>query len=73
MAGLEELSRAELIELASSQARRIGELEAENAELGKRLERLERLVSRNSGNSSMPPSADDAPSKTLMCAVSGDG
>jgi hypothetical protein len=37
VAGLEELSRAELIELASGQARRIGELEAENAELGKRL------------------------------------
>jgi transposase len=64
VAGLEELSRAELIELASGQARRIGELEAENAELGKRLERLERLVSRNSGNSSMPPSSDEAPGKT---------
>ena len=57
MAGLEELSRAELIELAESQARRISELE-------QRLERLERQVSRNSGNSSMPPSSDEALGKT---------
>jgi transposase len=46
------------------------ELKAENAELKARLTdqaekiaRLERLVSRNSGNSSMPPSADDQPGK----------
>jgi hypothetical protein len=46
------------------------ELKAENAELKARLAdqaekiaRLERLVSRNSGNSSMPPSADDQPGK----------
>jgi transposase len=57
VAGLEELSREELIELASSQARRIDELE-------QRVARLERLVSRNSGNSSMPPSSDEAPGKT---------
>jgi transposase len=57
VAGLEELSRAELLELAESQARRISELE-------QRLQRLERQVSRNSGNSSMPPSSDQAPGKT---------
>jgi hypothetical protein len=57
VAGLDELSRAELIELAEGQARRISELE-------QRLERLERQVSRNSGNSSMPPSSDEAPGKT---------
>ena len=33
------------------------------AELKERVARLERLVSRNSGNSSMPPSADDLPGK----------
>jgi len=33
-------------------------LRAENAELGRRLARLERIVSRNSGNSSLPPSSD---------------
>ena len=36
----------------------IGALRAENAELGRRLARLERIVSRNSGNSSLPPSSD---------------
>jgi transposase len=34
-------------------------LRAENAELARRLARLERIVSRNSGNSSLPPSSDD--------------
>src|SRR6266851_4671656 len=52
------------------QARVIGLLAAENArlagqvaDLAARLERLERLASRNSGNSSMPPSADDLPGR----------
>ncbi|MGN1286849.1 MAG: aromatic-ring-hydroxylating dioxygenase subunit beta, partial [Bradyrhizobium sp.] len=31
--------------------------------LEERIARLERLISRNSGNSSMPPSADDLPGK----------
>jgi hypothetical protein len=39
------------------------ELKAENAELAERVARLERLISRNSGNSSMPPSTDDLPGK----------
>jgi len=39
-------------------------LEARISEPGDRLARLERAVSRNSGNSSMPPSADDLPGKT---------
>ena len=47
-------ARAEHI---AAQARRIEELEA-------RLARLEHLLSRNSGNSSMPPSKDDDPGKT---------
>lgn len=64
MPGPDELSREELIELVGSQARRIGELEAANASLSERLERLERRVSRNSGNSSMPPSSDDTPGTT---------
>src|SRR5712691_9674709 len=53
------------------QARVIGGLAAENARLAgqvaglaARVERLERLASRNSGNSSMPPSADDLPGRT---------
>ena len=34
-----------------------------NAELAERVARLERLISRTSGNSSMPPSTDDLPGK----------
>lgn len=41
------------------QARAIEELTAANARLVERVTQLERLVSRNSGNSSMPPSSDD--------------
>jgi transposase len=33
-------------------------------ELARRVARLERLISRNSGNSSFPPSADDLPGRT---------
>jgi Family of unknown function (DUF6444) len=43
---------------------RNGELAGRAAELKERLARLERAVSQNSGNSSMPPSADDLPGKT---------
>ncbi|MGH3260277.1 MAG: IS66 family transposase [Streptosporangiaceae bacterium] len=41
----------------------IAELRAQNAELAEKMARLERLISRNSGNSSMPPSSDDRPGK----------
>src|SRR5512135_8094 len=41
----------------------IAVLTVQNAELAERVARLERLVSRNSGNSSMPPSTDDLPGK----------
>jgi len=37
--------------------------DAKIAELEDRVARLERLISRNSGNSSMPPSADDMPGR----------
>jgi transposase len=39
-------------------------LRAKNEDLTGRLARLERLISRNSGNSSMPPSLDDLPGRT---------
>jgi transposase len=39
--------------------REIAALREENAELARRVARLERLMSRNSGNSSLPPSSDD--------------
>jgi hypothetical protein len=45
-------------------AGRVADLEAVNAQLLARVERLERLVSRNSGNSSFPPSMDDQPGRT---------
>jgi transposase len=44
--------------------KRNAELTAQVADLSERLARLERAVSRNSGNSGMPPSADDLPGKT---------
>ena len=45
-------------------AARVAELEAANAELSVRVARLERAASRNSGNSSLPPSLDDQPGRT---------
>lgn len=39
------------------------ELRAQLAEQAAKLARLARLISRNSGNSSVPPSADDQPGK----------
>ena len=53
--------QAQLIEVLA--ARNAG-LEARVGETEERLARLERAVSRNSGNSSMPPSADDLPGRT---------
>ncbi len=50
--------------MVREQARELTQLRAENAELRARLDRLERLLSRNSGNSSMPPSTDDLPGRT---------
>ncbi len=64
MAGYEPLSRDELLALLAERDARIAQLEAENAELARRVARLERLISRNSGNSSMPPSGDDLPGHT---------
>ncbi|WP_261563401.1 IS66 family transposase [Frankia tisae] len=53
MSGTEELSREELVALVAAQAEAIEVLRARVAE-------LERRLSRHSGNSSMPPSIDDA-------------
>lgn len=66
VAGLEELSREDLVALVRAQAERIAELEEANKELAGRLARLEHLLSRNSGNSSMPPSRDDDPGKSAL-------
>jgi transposase len=56
VAGYEQLSRDELLRALAERDRLIGDLREQVA-------RLERLVSRNSGNSSMPPSTDDLPGK----------
>jgi hypothetical protein len=55
----------------SSLADRVAQLEAANADLSQRLARLERAVSRNSGNSSMAPSADDLSGRTSPGGVFG--
>ena len=49
--------------LIAAQAGRIAVLEALVADLRERLEASERAGSRNSGNSSMPPSLDDVPGR----------
>jgi len=71
---LEALSREELIALARRQDAQITTLATQLAELmGKfeeqaaELERLRHLLSRNSFNSSLPPSKDDGPGQTPRC------
>jgi hypothetical protein len=61
--------RAENAELKAENA----ELRAQITELAERVARLERLISRNSGNSSMAPSADDLPGKTPPAPKPGRG
>ncbi len=51
--------------LIREQAERIAALEAMVADLRERLEAAERAGSRNSGNSSMPPSSDDLPGRKM--------
>jgi transposase len=58
------MSRDELIGLVGEQARQICALRAMNEDLVAKLAKLEHLLSRNSGNSSMPPSKDDDPGRT---------
>ena len=48
----------------AAQAKAIEELTAANAWLVERVTALERIVGRNSGNSSMPPSSDDLPGRS---------
>jgi transposase len=70
--GLEKLSGEELLSLARDQAGqlrdqavRLEDQAVQLRELREELERLRRRVSRNSGNSSMPPSSDDLPGKRM--------
>jgi transposase len=58
------MSREQLLTLVGEQAKQIAALRAMNTELATRLARVEHLLSRNSGNSSMPPSTDGDPGRT---------
>jgi transposase len=58
------MSREQLLTLVGEQATQIAALRAMNTELATRLARVEHLLSRNSGNSSMPPSMDGDPGRT---------
>jgi transposase len=66
VAGVEDRSREELVALVLAQQTTIEELQRRVAE-------LERRLSRNSGNSSMPPSTDDLPGKTPPMDKPGRG
>lgn len=59
----EEMSRDELLVVVRAQQQQIEELRAANEALAAKLARVEHLLSRNSGNSSSPPSRDDDPGK----------
>ena len=57
------MSRDELIVVVARQAGQIAQLVEANEALSGKLAKLEHLLSRNSGNSSNPPSKDDDPGK----------
>lgn len=59
----EELSRDELIAVVRDQAAQLADQAVELERLRSELEQIKRLISRNSGNSSMPPSTDDFPGR----------
>jgi hypothetical protein len=58
------MSRDELIALVGVQVEQIAVLRVMNDDLAAKLAKVEHLLSRNSGNSSMPPSTDDDPGRT---------
>jgi transposase len=82
MLALADMSRDELIALVRVRDERIAalagqvvELVAANEVLAARLAKVEHLLSRNSSNSSSPPSKDDGPGRTPLRAEKrrGDG
>ena len=62
------MSREQLLAFVGEQAKQIAALTAMNEELATKLARVEHLLSRNSANSSMPPSMDDDPGRTPPAA-----
>lgn len=76
----EELSRDELIAVVrdqlvqlADQAVRLADQAVELERLRSELEQIKRLISRNSGNSSMPPSTDDLPGRAGKSKPAGGG
>jgi len=74
------MSREELIALARRQdgqirllVRQVSDLVEANEQLAAKLARLEHLLSRNSGNSSAPPSRDDDPGRRPLAEKPGPG
>ena len=61
--GLESLSREDLLALLALQQRQIEDLKSTVVALTDKVRNLESRLGRNSGNSSMPPSADDLPGR----------
>ncbi len=59
--------------LIAQQAIAIEELTKANARLVERVAVLERVLGRNSGNSSMPPSSDDLPGRKKPAARAARG
>jgi transposase len=55
---LETMSREALLAFIAHQAKQIAVLQAQNAELNARMEKLEARLAKNSSNSSQPPSSD---------------
>jgi transposase len=62
------MSREQLLVVIGEQAQQIAALRALTEELTTKLARVEHLLSRNSGNSSMPPSRDEDPGRTPPAA-----
>jgi Family of unknown function (DUF6444) len=80
VSGLEDASREDLLALIgelramnASLLARIGEQDERIAVQDKRIAALERAASRNSGNSSMPPSSDDLPGRKAPPGRGGSG
>jgi transposase len=69
----EALSRGELITLVRDQAAQLADQAVELERLRAELEQIKRLISRNSQNSSMPPSTDDLPGRTGKRKPAGGG
>lgn len=60
---MEEFSREQLVAVIASQGQTIAQQTLTITKLESKVAELERRLSRNSGNSSLPPSGDDTPGR----------